>query len=43
MPWDTAGHFGESRAKTGDAKQPRLRNRPRDRRTRALGWARGRG
>lgn len=43
MPWATAGHFGESRAKTGEAKQPRLRNRPRDRRMRALGWARGRG
>ena len=43
MPWDIAGHLGESRAKTGEAKQPRLRNRPRDRRTRALGWAWGRG
>ena len=43
MPWDTAGHLGESRAKTGEAKQPRLRNRLRDRRMRALGWARGRG
>lgn len=42
MPWDTAGHFGESRAKTGEARQPRLRNLLKDRAARvlvvALGW-----
>lgn len=41
FPWETAGHLGESLAKTGDAKQPRLRNLPRDRATRALGGALG--
>lgn len=43
FPWATGGHLGESLAKTGEAKQPRLRNRPRDRATRALGGAPGRG
>lgn len=42
LPWDTAGHLGESRAKTGEARQPRLRNLPKDRAARALvgalGW-----
>lgn len=46
FPCDTEGHFGESLAKTGDAKQPRLRNLPRDRAARALsgalGWLCGR-
>jgi hypothetical protein len=35
--------LGESLAKTGDAKQPRLRNLPRDRAARALGGALGWG
>jgi hypothetical protein len=39
FPWDTAGHFGESLAKTGEAKQPRLKNLLRDRAARALGRA----
>lgn len=41
FPCDTEGHLGESLAKTGDAKQPRLRNLPRDRAARALGGALG--
>lgn len=41
FPCETAGHLGESLAKTGDAKQPLLRNLPRDRTARALGGALG--
>lgn len=43
FPWDTAGHLGDSLAKTGEAKQPRLRNLLKDRDMRAWGGARGRG
>lgn len=42
LPWDTAGHLGESLAKTGEARQPRLRNLLKDRAMRALGGALGR-
>lgn len=41
FPCETAGHLGESLANTGDAKQPRLRNLPRDRAARVLGGALG--
>lgn len=41
FPCETAGHLGESLAKTGEAKQPLLRNLPRDRAARALGGALG--
>lgn len=41
FPCETAGHLGENLAKTGDAKQPRLRNLPRDRAARVLGGALG--
>lgn len=41
FPWDTGGHLGESLAKTGEAKQPRLRNLLKDRAMRALGGALG--
>lgn len=44
FPWDTVGHLGESLAKTGgEARQPLLRNLLKDRATRALGGALGRG
>lgn len=47
FPWDTAGHLGESLAKTGEARQPRLRNLLKDKAARALGralgWLRGPG
>ena len=31
FPWGTAGHLGESVAKTGEFQQPLFRNRPKDR------------
>lgn len=41
FPWDTAGHLGDSLAKTGEAKQPRLRKLLKDTAMRALRGARG--
>lgn len=43
FPWDTEGHLGESLAKTGEAKQPRLRSLLKDRAMRALGGVLGSG